>query len=255
MARARVRGIYSTALTKLLLDNDFEIVQPSAKIRERFNLEESWELPDLVVYDRRDRQGVYARGKAEATDVFCSILRSHLDDVIIRRWTFTIGGIYKGLVKQADSTTNTAFVDIGSAIGRISMAEVADPKSEQIVVQAKRGFGRRKPLLTANIAIPGRYAVLISQHMVRVSKRLLDFRERSRLLQLGEKLAPPNWGILWRRTAANQTAEVLEAEVSNLVKKGENMLERAEKVEAPALLLEGSHLVNVEFPALSKAEL
>ncbi|MFB0567242.1 MAG: RNA-binding protein, partial [Candidatus Bathyarchaeia archaeon] len=65
MARARVRGIYSTALTKLLLDDDFEIVQPSARIRERFKLEENQELPDLVIYDRRNWQGVYARGKAE----------------------------------------------------------------------------------------------------------------------------------------------------------------------------------------------
>jgi len=85
LARARVRGIYSTALTKLLLDNDFEIVQPSTKIKRRFNLEENRELPDLVIYDRRNRQGVYARGKAEAKDMFCSILRSHLDDVVIRK--------------------------------------------------------------------------------------------------------------------------------------------------------------------------
>ncbi|MFQ6087108.1 MAG: DUF402 domain-containing protein [Candidatus Bathyarchaeia archaeon] len=255
MARARVRGIYSTALTKLLLDNDFEIVQPSKKIRERFDLEENQETPDLVVYDRRSRQGVYARGKAEPIDTFCSILRSRLDDAVIRKWSFTIGGIYKGLVKQVDSATSSVLVHIGPALGRISREEVADIKANQIVVQAKTGLGRRKPLLTTNITVPGKYAVLTSQHLVKVSRRLLDFRERSRLLQLGEKLAPPNWGVIWRRTAVNQTAEVLENEVSSLVKEGESVLKKAEQVEAPALLREGSHLVNVEFPALSKAEL
>jgi len=88
-----------------------------------------------------------------------------------------------------------------------------------------------------------------------VSKRLLDFKERSRLLKLGEELAPPNWGILWRRAAANQPVEVLKNEVVSLVKKGENILEKARQTEAPAILLEGFHLLNVEFPALSKAGL
>ncbi len=255
MARARVRGIYSTALTKLLLDNDFEIVQPSSKLKERFNLEENQRLPDLVIYDRRSRQGVYARGKVEPIDIFCSVLRSRLDDAVIRRWTFTVGGIYKGIVKQVDSTTSTVLVDIGPAIGRINIEEVGDLKSKQIVVQAKTGQGSKKPLITTSITIPGKYAVLTSQHLVKVSKRLLDFKERSRLLQLGGKMAPPNWGIIWRRTAANQTAEVLENEVSSLVKEGESVLKKAEQVEAPAVLWEGSHLVNIEFPALSKAEL
>lgn len=255
MARARVRGVYSTALTKLLLENNFEIVQPSGKIRERFNLEENQELPDLIIYDRRNRQGVYARGKAEPVNIFCSILRSRLDDAVIRRWTFTIGGIYKGLVKQVESTTSSVLVDIGPAIGRLSRKEVTDLKSKQIVVQAKTGLGRKKPLLTTNITIPGKYAVLTSQHLVKASKRLLDLKERSRLLQLGEQMAPLNWGIIWRRTAANQTAEILSNEVSRLVKEGENVINKAEHVEAPALLWEGSHLVNVEFPSLSKAEL
>lgn len=255
MARARVRGIYSTALTQLLLDNDFEIVQPSAKIKERFRLEAKQEPPDLVVYDRRSRQGVYARGKAEPLNAFCSVLRSRLEDVVIRKWAFTIGGIYKGLMRQIDSATNTALVDIGPATGRLSTEDVADLKSKQIVVQAKTGLGSRRPLLTTNITIPGEYAVLTSQHLVKVSRRLLDFEERSRLLQLGERLAPSNWGILWRRIAANQTEETLKNEVSNLVEKGENIFKKAEQVEAPALLWEGSHLVNVEFPTLSKAEL
>jgi len=255
LAKAQVRGIYSTALTKLLLDNDFEIVQPSKKIKERFNLEENHGLSDLVIYDRRNWQGVYARGKAEPLSIFCSILRSRLDDAVIKKWTFTIGGIYKGLVKQVDSATSAVLVDIGPAIGRISIEKMADLKSKQVVVQAKTGLGSKKPILTTNITVPGKYVVLTSQHLVKVSKRLLDFGERSRLLQLGEELAPPNWGVIWRRTAANQTAEVLENEVSSLVEERKRVLKKAEQVEAPALLWEGYHLVNVEFPSLSKAEL
>jgi hypothetical protein len=101
MFKVKIRGIYSTALTKLLLDckellgdqisakllidHGFEIVQPSVTMRERFGLEENDETPDLEVHDRRDRQGVQASGTAEAVNAFTSILRSCLSDVVIRK--------------------------------------------------------------------------------------------------------------------------------------------------------------------------
>ncbi|UCE16745.1 MAG: ribonuclease E/G, partial [Candidatus Bathyarchaeota archaeon] len=159
MARARVRGIYSTALTKLLLDHEFVIVQPSIITKERFGLEENDESPDLDIYDRRDRQGVQAFGKAEFTNTFCFILQSHLDDVIVRKWAVTADGIYKGLMKEADSTTHSFLVDIGSAVGRIADEEVLDPEVRQMVVQVeRRRVGTKKPVLTTRIKIPGRYA-------------------------------------------------------------------------------------------------
>jgi hypothetical protein len=87
MVSARVRGIYSTALTRLLLDNSFEIVQPSEFIIERFGLlrEEGLNVqPDLEVHDRLDRQGVIVTGEARSVDEFINILKSTLDDAIYR---------------------------------------------------------------------------------------------------------------------------------------------------------------------------
>lgn len=87
MVKARVRGIYSTALTRLLLDEGFDIVQPSTIIRERFKID--WDKgdaqPDIDIYDRVDRQGINAGGSPEAIDTLASTLLSKLDDVVIRR--------------------------------------------------------------------------------------------------------------------------------------------------------------------------
>jgi len=88
MFRAKVRGIYTTALTRLLLDNGFEIVQPSAPIRERFKLPdtpEGFNRPDIEISDRFDKQGVNIIGNATAAEKFVSILLDTLDDVIVRR--------------------------------------------------------------------------------------------------------------------------------------------------------------------------
>jgi len=256
LAKARVRGIYSTAITKLLLYHGFDIVQPSITMRERFGLKECEESPDLDVYDRLDRQGVQAFGKAEFISTFCSILQSRLDDVIIRRWAVTADGIYKGLIKEADPLTDSFFVDIGSAVGRIADEEILNPELKQIVVQVeKRRMGARKPVLTTRIKIPGKYAILIPERQVKVSLKIRDPKVRSRLHKLGEELIPPDWGILWRTAAADQSAEVLREEITSLAREGRAVLELADGVEAPARLWEGGSFVNVEFPALSKRKL
>jgi hypothetical protein len=82
--KAKIRGIYSTALTKLLLDHDLEIVQPSNGIVERFDLDVSEDVPDLSVQNRPDLQGIEATGSAEAVGALRTILREELFDVVSR---------------------------------------------------------------------------------------------------------------------------------------------------------------------------
>ena len=256
MAKTRVRGIYSTALTKLLLEHGFEIVQPSVATRERFRLEECDQSPDLDIYDRLDLQGVQALGKAETINTFCSILQSRLDDVIVRRWAVTVDGIYKGLIKEVDPLTHSFSVDIGSAKGKIADKEVSNPELRQIVVQVeRRRVGAKEPVLTTAIKILGRYAILIPERQVKVSLKIRDPKVRSRLHKLGEEFIPPDWGILWRTAAADQSPDVLKEEIDRLVREGQAVIERAKRVDAPSTLREGGNFVNVEFPALSKNKL
>lgn len=88
MFRAKVRGIYSTALTRLLIDSGFKIDQPSAPIRERFRFTDTFEdssQPDIEICDRPDKQGIYIIGSAIPVEKFASILLEKLDDVIVRR--------------------------------------------------------------------------------------------------------------------------------------------------------------------------
>ena len=87
MVSVRIRGIYSTALTKLLLDNSFEIVQPSEVIKKRFNLpgEDYVNVPpDLNVHNRLDRQGIIVTGNMVSLENLIDILRFTLDDVVFR---------------------------------------------------------------------------------------------------------------------------------------------------------------------------
>ena len=107
--KVRVRGIYSTALTKLLLDSHFQVVQPSVVQKERFDMKEDREPYDLDVNDRPDRQGAHILGKVHVVDTLYDLLRSRLPDVILRRWNVAVDGIYKGLIKHVDEEQGVGF--------------------------------------------------------------------------------------------------------------------------------------------------
>ncbi len=72
--RVKIRGIYSTALTGLLLDAGFSIADPSPEIRDRFRLPAAarGDSPDVFIQDRRDLQGVTLIGEA---DRVCPLVR------------------------------------------------------------------------------------------------------------------------------------------------------------------------------------
>jgi len=255
LLKARVRGIYSTALTKLLLDNGFEIIQPSATIRKRFNLEENPSPPDLKIKDRHDLQGIRVLGSPEAVDVFQTLLHSLLTDVLTRKWSVQIDGIYKGNVVGVEE--DIFYVELGNGVvGVLPKCEFTEGNSKQIIVQVERNrIGSILPVLTTKLKIVGKYAILAKNSKVGVSFKIRDFNKRAELYALGKKLASTEWGIIWREPAANQPKEVLENEIAALKAKAENLSEKAQKTETPSLLVDGLCFMNVEFPAISKSQL
>ena len=82
--RIKIRGIYSTALTKLALDSGFEVVQASGRVRERFRAELPDQLPyEILVRDRDDLQGIEARGESDHVCKLLTLLQELLLDAVI----------------------------------------------------------------------------------------------------------------------------------------------------------------------------
>ncbi|MEM3622296.1 MAG: ribonuclease E/G [Candidatus Bathyarchaeia archaeon] len=247
-----VRGIYTTALTKLLLDHGFEIVNPSLTIKRRFGLQDNFAPPDLKIKDRYDMQGVRVLGTFEAINKFHSLLQFSFEDVITRKWLVSVDGIYKG--KVVDSDEYGVYVDIGNGIvGRVPKSEIAYANEKQLTVQVERKrIGAKQPLLTTNLKIVGNYAILAQNSKVGVSLKIRDLQKRAELYALGKHLAPNGWGIIWRETSENQQREALENEIKMLAEKVEALKEKMASAEAPALLVDGLYFMDVEFPYFSK---
>jgi len=255
LMKAKVRGIYSTALTKLLLDHNFEIVQPSMTIKKRFALPNNSMPPGLKIGDRYDLQGIRVIGTSDTLNHFHSILHSALKDAITRKWRISVNGIYKGNIVESDE--DTVYVDIGDdVIGRLPKSETASTDEKQVTVQVERKrLGAKQPVLTSRLKIVGNYAILTQNSMVGVSLKIRDLNKRAELYALGKRLAPNGWGIIWREPSANQQRETLENEITMLMQKAKLLNEKSSRLEAPALLLEGSYFMDVEFPWSSKRNL
>ncbi len=112
----RVRGIYSTALIRLFLDNNIRIAEPSATTRERFNLREHGESvsPDLDVYDRLDRQGVNVIGDQGSLEQLSKLLHLAFDDAVFR-WRLSAYGEATG---SPDAEANLHDTLMRSSISR-----------------------------------------------------------------------------------------------------------------------------------------
>jgi len=250
----RVRGIYSTALTKLFLDRGFGIAQPSNRIVERFGLEKTYDEFDVDVYDKKDKHGIVLVGTE--VERVKKVIEEELMDVFFRRLPYQLHAIYKGIVVQKDE--KYVYVDIGSAIGTLSKRDAPDVnEGDELLVQVKKH--NVLPRLSVTLTIPGDYAVLIpkpigAQRHVKISRKIRDNQERERLRILGLSIDLGEWGILWRTAAAYKDWNVLKDEIIRLSKLADR-IERSFSYTAPSLVIEGRNIYEVEFGGGAKRKL
>ncbi|MEM2448101.1 MAG: hypothetical protein QXT14_04025, partial [Candidatus Bathyarchaeia archaeon] len=109
--RVYLRGIYSTALTRLMLDEGFEISYPSRTIAVRFKIGGLNVKPDVAVVETSDKQGVLVRGLPEKVESAVKTVVERLKYVFVRRSLVNVGSVYKGVV--AGNTEDGVLVDLG----------------------------------------------------------------------------------------------------------------------------------------------
>ncbi|MEW6381862.1 MAG: DUF402 domain-containing protein [bacterium] len=80
----KIRGFYSTALTRFLLDHGYKIARPSRQIQERFGFSGVKSPGDIKIRDREDHQGVLLSGDRELVVQLISLFRSHFLDMAVR---------------------------------------------------------------------------------------------------------------------------------------------------------------------------
>jgi len=251
---ARVRGIYATAVTKVLLDSGFGITQPTKPILERFRLEPIFDPPDVTVKDLSDRAGVLVVGEPSAAKLTVDALLRSAGRAVVREHKPLLYSTYKGVVKEV-RRDGTALVDIGDAVGVLQEGGRLRVGDEVLVCVRRPSFDG-PPLLTTRIVVSGRYMRLIrGSERVTLSEFIRGHSKREELLSLGFMIRPRGWGVRWRSSAGYAPAEELLREAEELRERAREVEERGREAPAPSLIEGGEQVAEVLFPLEAKRAL
>lgn len=256
MIKVRIRGIYSQSLTQILLQNHFDIVQPNPEVARRFGLPFRHDIPDVDIWDRSDLQGIVAIAYESDLIRLNDVLRRRLGWVITRTPRVAKSSIYKGCVLGRDDKTGQTRVDLGEISGLLPDRGLQ--RGSYVMVQVRaHDYGRKAPVLSSSITIPGRAAVLLPEPVVRLSTKIKSQDSRRDLLQLGRKIREHTgrWGVLWRTAARNLTEEALRDEVDDLLDTAQRVYSVYDDLDSIELLFEGTSNADIEFPAEVKEAL
>ena len=226
----RVRGIYTTALTQVLLDAGHEVVDASPPIRRRFDGPFPNAAPDARVSTTADRQGVGASGDPERIDALRDLLTGvGLDAlawpdptppgaVLDGEVTETLGGGALVSLRTASGDrdadgggtpeTVEGYLPYGSVDDRV---ETGDPVRVQVRESAAPWVDRR-PELSGELRAGGGLVALEPGSGTRVDVRDDEAgRELAGMVDLLGLEPPEGWRAVWNPPAIDAGTDELES--------------------------------------------
>ncbi|NJK58100.1 MAG: Rne/Rng family ribonuclease [Pleurocapsa sp. SU_5_0] len=177
-----------------------------------------------------------------------------IQELIVATGHQQVSDIYLGTVENVIPGIDAAFVNIGNSerngfihvtdLGPLrlkrsaaAITELLSPQQKALVQVMKEPTGNKGPRLTGNITLPGRYLVLMPYGKgVKLSRRIANENERSRLRALAILIKPPGMGLLIRTEADGKAEEAIMEDLEFLQKQWETIQYQANYAKPPVLL-------------------
>jgi hypothetical protein len=201
----RIRGIYATALTRVL-DG---VVQASPPIRERFDRQFPVEPADAAVVTTDDRQGVGVVGESDRVEQAVSRLRDVGRDTLAWPATLPRGAVYAGEV--TDTLGSGAIVDVGDGEGFLPYSKTTRriEEGDYLRVQVEEAsppWSDSRPVLDTTLRVQGELATLVRGKTSTASG--------PELADLVPTDPPDGWGIEWGPASDDADLDALDAALS-----------------------------------------
>ena len=228
--RVRIRGIYTTAVTRLLLDADLAVAQASEPIRQRFDADFTDAVHDVTVATTDDRQGVGVYGDPDAVAAVGDWLSDVARDTFAWVDPTPPGAVFDARVTE--TLGSGAVVDLGAAEGFIpydatdAFLETGDTCRVQVRESAPPWGDRRAELGTEIHAEHGFATLVRGREGVTVDTRDdAAGRELAGMTDLLGVDLPDGWGVVWSHAATRAGMDGLETAL-------EGAIDRADALEA-----------------------
>ncbi len=219
--RVRVRGIYATALTRILLSAGHDVVQASPPIRHRFDEEFDDAGHDVRVATTDDRQGVGVVGDTDEVERIADEFRVGTDTL---RWLSSTptGAVFDARV--VETLGSGAVCDLGEREGYLpyDAADQHVTEGDELRVQVRTDqppWGTNRAELGTTLEVESGLVTLVAgKKGVTVDTRDdAAGRELAGMTDLLGVDVPDGWGIRWRRAATDADMETLRSSLEAAV--------------------------------------
>jgi Ribonuclease G/E len=227
--RARVRGIYTTSLTQLLLEAGHDVVQASDPIRNRFDVDLPDEDHDVELATTDDRQGVGVEGDPDAVETTLSHLRAVGVDTLVWQEPAPTGAVFDGVVHE--TLGSGAIVDLGDGGEgflpfRNAKNHIGDDDAVRVqVTEAAPPWDDDRPLLDTELKAYAGLATLVpGQEGTRVDTRDdAAGRELAGMTDLLGADVPDGWGVRWSHSATEASMDALNAALTRAAERADTL--------------------------------
>ena len=168
------------------------------------------------------------------------------------------GNIYLGIVKDIVPGMQAAFIDIGTeknsfihvkdVIPQIdekiqknsfpNIKEVAKTKQKMLVQIQKDSNDKKGARTSTHIKLTGKYVILMpNTNIVTISQKIMDEKEKERLLKIIKEKLPENTGVILRTAAEKKSEKALEQDLQQLINKWQKIKSKFDMAgEQPQML-------------------
>ncbi|MFI3321850.1 MAG: Rne/Rng family ribonuclease [Rikenellaceae bacterium] len=212
----------------------------------------------LVEYHKVERLGGYSVG-----DIYIGKVRKlmpglnasfvnigHPKDAFLHR--LDLGVHYKSMAKFVDGVVKkkkegdfASFNRIEPYLPSAKISEVLSTGDTILVQVVKEAISTKGPRLSCEISLTGRHVVLLPMgSKIAVSQKIRKNDERRRLKTYVSAVLPNNFGAIIRTAAIGAEQSEIEADVAMLVKRWDDIIEKAKDSQIPSLILSEESRVN-----------
>jgi hypothetical protein len=253
--KVRVRGIYATALTKLLLDAGFDIVDPSLEVRKRLGLGDPiYDEPNAcITHDRRDPSRILVEGDSEACKALMDVLRHKIPCIAIFESRFNPYSVYLAIVVAG--TDEGILVDLGGVYGLLVGASRTYSVGERVVAQVQAPCWSGMPRLSDNVMLKGRFTRLSQGFGVEFDPRIRDECVKMDLIRLVEKLGLKGFKVYFSASSIGRSIADIVEDLRSLSSRYLQIYKRMGEGGVSSIVEPGVKAFLVEFTSVSKARL
>ncbi len=251
--KARVRGIYATAISKILYDNGIELVDVSEQIARRLGIDQRRGEPaDVTVKtDESDPSKILVLGFPEGVRIVGDILMNNIPDVLALKPKVGLYAAFKTRIIRKAERECIAESPIGEAV-LVDEANCEPGKEVNVTVVKTPVKPNEKLIVSSRVRVVGKYAIVGRGSRVSFSGFIRNKSRITELLNISTQYVRKGYSIRWRSNADEAPLESIMEELPQLIDLLHKIEEKLSGAEPLKIVYTGEYMLFLELTYTAK---